>query len=141
MDAAGQGHPGLGARLEYRTARLGPSMHMPGMLFRPKYPVEPPALDAGVAASPNGRSLNNSARVTSTPNSTNPACSHGMCAFENCFSRVQSSRFVSGAWLEPFMRRGGATDRIANSQDLWRAATSASMCELLTMATGFAGRS
>ena len=23
MDADGQGHPGLGARLEYRTARLG----------------------------------------------------------------------------------------------------------------------
>ena len=103
------------------------SNHPPSMRARP--------------ASPNGRSLNNSARVTSTPNSTNPACSHGMCAFENCFPRVQSSRFVSGAWLEPFMRRGGATDRIANSQDLWRAATSASMCELLTMATGFAGRS
>ena len=57
IDAAGQGHPGLGARLEYRTARLGPSMYMPSMLSRPKYPVEPPALDACVAASPIGREL------------------------------------------------------------------------------------
>ena len=57
MDAAGQGHPGLGARLEYRTARLGPSMYMPSMLSRPKHPVEPPALDACVAASPIGREL------------------------------------------------------------------------------------
>ncbi len=57
MDADGQGHPGLGARLEYRTARLGPSMYMPSMISRPKYSVEPPALDAGVAASPNGRSF------------------------------------------------------------------------------------
>ena len=88
MDADEQGHPGLGARLEYRTARLGPSMYMPSMLPRPKYSVEPPALDAGVAASPNGRSLNNSARVTRTPHSTSPACSYDMCAFENCFSRV-----------------------------------------------------
>ena len=51
MDAAGQGHPGLAARLKYRTARLGPSMYMSSMLSRPKYPVKPPALDAGVAAS------------------------------------------------------------------------------------------
>jgi hypothetical protein len=29
VDTAGQGRPGLGARLEYRTARLGPSMNMP----------------------------------------------------------------------------------------------------------------
>jgi hypothetical protein len=88
MDAAGQGHPGLAARLNYRTARLGPSMYMPSMLSRPKYPVEPPALDAGVAASPNGRNFNNSARVTRTPHPTSPACSYDMCAFENCFSRV-----------------------------------------------------
>ena len=74
MDADGQGHPGRAARLRYRTARLGPSMYMPSMLSRPKYPVEAPALDAGapaldagVAASPNGRNFNNSARVTSTP--------------------------------------------------------------------------
>jgi hypothetical protein len=48
MDAAGQGHPGIGARPKYRTARLGPSMYMPSMLSRQKYPVAPPALDAGV---------------------------------------------------------------------------------------------
>jgi hypothetical protein len=52
MDAAGQGHPGLGARLRYRTARLGPSIHMPSMLSHPKYPVEPPALDACSAGHP-----------------------------------------------------------------------------------------
>jgi len=48
----GQGHPGLGVRLEYRTARLGPSMYMPSMLSRPKFPVAPPALDAGSAGHP-----------------------------------------------------------------------------------------
>ena len=84
----GQGHPGLATRLKYRTARLGPSMHMPSMLSHPKYPVEPPALDACVAASPNGRNFNNFARVTLAPHSTNPACSHDMCAFGLCFSRV-----------------------------------------------------
>jgi hypothetical protein len=75
-----RGHPGLGARLEYRTARLGPSMYMPSMLSRPKHPVEPPALDVpvAVAASPNGRGVSNSARVTSTPHSTNPACSFSL---------------------------------------------------------------
>ena len=57
MDAAGQGRPGLGARLEYRTARLGPSMYMPSMLSRPKCPVEPPALDAGVAGQPKRQEL------------------------------------------------------------------------------------
>ena len=41
-----------------------------------------------VAASPNGRNFNNFARVTSTPHSTNPACSYDMCAFGVCFSRV-----------------------------------------------------
>ncbi len=34
---------------------------------------------------------------------------------------LRSAWFVSGAWLAPFMRRGGATNRIANSPDLWRA--------------------
>jgi hypothetical protein len=57
MDADGQGHPGLGARLEYRTARLGPSMYMPSMLSRPKHPVEPPALDAGSAGQPKRQEL------------------------------------------------------------------------------------
>jgi hypothetical protein len=103
------------------------SHHPPSMRARPAIPI--------------GRNLNNSARVASTPHSTNPACSYDMCAFENCFSRLSSSRFVSGAWLAPFTRRGGATDRIANSPELWRAATSASMCEWPTMPTGFAGRS
>ena len=50
--------------------------------------LAPPALDACVAASPNGRNFNNSARVTRTPRSTNPACSYGTCAFGLCFSRV-----------------------------------------------------
>ena len=51
MDAARQGHPGLGARLEYWTARLGPSIYVPSMLSHPKHPVAPPAaaLDAGSA--------------------------------------------------------------------------------------------
>jgi hypothetical protein len=78
MDTAGQGHPGLAARLKYRTAlkidSVGPSMYMPSMLSRPRYPVEPPALDACVAASPNGRNFNNSARVARTPHSTNQGC-------------------------------------------------------------------
>jgi len=57
MDAAGQGHPCPGARLEYRTARLGPSMYMPSMLSRPQHPVAPPALDAGSAGQPKRQEL------------------------------------------------------------------------------------
>jgi hypothetical protein len=64
IDAAGQGHPGLGARLEYRTARLGPSMYMPSMLSRPKYPVEPPALDAGSAGQPDWPGIASSFRAS-----------------------------------------------------------------------------
>ncbi len=39
---------------------------------------------------------------------------HDTCAFGLCFLRVEFTRFVGGAWLAPFMRRGGAslaTDR------------------------------
>ena len=57
IDAAGQGHPGLAARLRYRTARLGPLMYIPGMLSRQKHPVEPLALDAGSAGQPKRQEL------------------------------------------------------------------------------------
>jgi hypothetical protein len=39
------------------TARLGPSMHMISMLSRPKYPVKPPAFDAGSAGQPKRQEL------------------------------------------------------------------------------------
>ena len=52
-----------------------------------------------------------------------------------------SAWFVRGAWLAPFMRRGGATNRIANSPVLWGAAASVFMCECPIMPTGLAGRS
>jgi hypothetical protein len=64
MDADGQGHPGLGARLRYRTARLGPSMNMPSMLSRPKHPVAPPALDAGSAGHPDWPGIASSFRAS-----------------------------------------------------------------------------
>ena len=38
------------------------------------------------------------------------------------------------------MRRGGETDRVGNSPDLWRAAASSFMCECPIMPTGLAGR-
>jgi len=64
MDAAGQGHPGLGARPKYRTARLGPSMYMPSMLSHPKYPVETPALDVGSAGHPDWPGIASSFRAS-----------------------------------------------------------------------------
>ena len=64
IDAAGEGHPGRAARLRYRTARLGPSMYMPGMLSRPKHPVAPPALDAGSAGHPDWPGIASSFRAS-----------------------------------------------------------------------------
>jgi hypothetical protein len=104
MDAVGQGRPGLGARLEYRAARLGPSMYMPSMLSRPKYPVVPTALDAGSAGHPDWPGIASSFRAYEYASSAFSIRLHGRCALEIDFWLLQSARFASGAWLAPFQR-------------------------------------
>ena len=105
IDAAGQGHPGLGARLRYRTARLGPSMYntlyMPSMLSRPKYPVAPPALDAGSAGQPDWPGIASSFRASRVrpiqlSRSVHMVGAHSKLTFG--FSSLRGSRAARG-WL------------------------------------------
>ncbi len=101
IDAAGQGHPGLGARPKYRTARLGPSMYMHSMLSRPTHPVEPPALDAGSASQPDSPGIASSFRASrirpiQLSRSVHMARAHSKLTFG--LSSLRGSRAARG-WL------------------------------------------
>ena len=101
MDADEHGHSGLGARLEYRTARLGPSMYMPSMLSRPKHPVAPPALDAGSASHPDWPGIASSFRASRVrpiqlSRSVHMVGAHSKLTFG--LSNMRGSR-AAGGWL------------------------------------------
>jgi hypothetical protein len=140
MDAAprtGAFRPGCAAQIPDRSTVTGTVDGYAQHAFPPKVSGRTTrpgaALDAWqcVAAGQNGRNFHDCARVpdlTSTPRSTNPACSYDMCAFGLCFSRVWPSRFVSRAWLAPFMRSlrglrpriaGGAPSNLNSPSSPW----------------------
>ncbi len=72
-----------------------------------------PQARCGSAGQPDWPGIASSFRVTSSPHPAFSIRSHGRCALEIVLWLVQSARFASGAWLAPFQRQGGATDRIA----------------------------
>ena len=83
--------PGIASSFRASRARpiqLSRSVRMVGAHSKFTFGLSCAVRERRVAASPNGRNFNNFARVTSTPHSTNPACSYDMCAFGVCFSRV-----------------------------------------------------
>ena len=76
------------------------------------------------------RTGHSSSHVTSSPHPTGPACLHDPCASKSCSERVcilRGSRTAGG--LSRFEPQGCAVDGTADSPELWRAATSASMWE------------
>ena len=125
-----EGAPGQVGRPGSRPALLGRPGHISGVPSRPKHPAQPLALDVGSprAAQAAGICVNSS-HVTRSPHPANPAGLYGPCACSKLSRRVcilRGSRTAGGS--SRFETQGCTADGTAYSPELWRAATSASIC-------------